>query len=95
MVKIAKERNKIATYLNDMFKFNVGMERLFYFVLFFLLMNHIVACLWYFMAKMANLAPSTWVVREGLLDASNFDVSFLQIFTFSSMFLDFIGLLLQ
>lgn len=30
---------------------------------------HVVACLWYFLARVDDFSPDTWVVRYGYLDA--------------------------
>ncbi len=46
MLKIVKERNKLVKYLNEILQIGIGFERLLFFVLLFLCMCHIVACLW-------------------------------------------------
>ena len=57
---MAKERNKLITYLNDFFKLKVGIERLFYFALILFLVCHITACMWYLCAKLEDLNQETW-----------------------------------
>jgi hypothetical protein len=37
-----------------------------------LILSHIIACLWYFLAKIEGFGPDTWVVRRGIMDESNF-----------------------
>ena len=46
MLKIVKERNKLVKYLNEILKIGIGFERLLFFILIFLVLCHIVACLW-------------------------------------------------
>lgn len=41
--KIMKEKSKILKYLAILHE---GLERLFFFMLIFVILNHIVACLW-------------------------------------------------
>ena len=36
-----------------------------------LFLNHLMACLWFLNAKLHNFPASCWVVRQGLIDASN------------------------
>jgi CRP-like cAMP-binding protein len=55
-------------------KINANVERLFFFVLTFLLMNHLCACFWYFMAKIEDFSPDSWVVRLGYMDNSNLEL---------------------
>ena len=46
MLKIVKERNKLVKYLNEILKIGIGFERLIFFILMFVTLCHIVACLW-------------------------------------------------
>jgi hypothetical protein len=46
MLKLVKERSKIFKYINDLMKVGVGFERLFFFLVIFLMMSHIVSCLY-------------------------------------------------
>jgi hypothetical protein len=57
MLKIVKERNKLVKYLGEILKIGVGFERLMFFVLIFLMMCHIIACLWIFVGKI-NIGDS-------------------------------------
>ena len=36
-----------------------------------LMLVHIMACFWYFTAKLEGFGPDTWVVRHGYTDESN------------------------
>ena len=33
---------------------------------------HLMACLWYLLAKIEDFSPDTWVVRADILDDDNF-----------------------
>lgn len=50
MLKIVKEKNKLLKQLTDFLKIGLGFERLFFFVLIFLLSMHLAACLWLLVA---------------------------------------------
>ena len=76
MVKILKKGNvnRITKFFLEKLKVNANIERLIYFILAFLLLNHLAACIWYFMAKLQDLDPDCWVTRLGYSDASNAEI---------------------
>ena len=74
MMKMVKERSKFMAYINKAIGLKPGTERLILFVMFVMLFTHIMACLWYYLAKLDNLAPDTWVVRYGLIDVSKSEI---------------------
>ena len=45
-----KEKSKLLKYINDILKIGLGFERLFFFILIFLILCHICACLWVIIA---------------------------------------------
>ena len=47
-----------------------GITRLVTAVYIVLIMAHVTACMWYFMAKIEGFSYDTWVVRHGFSDAS-------------------------
>ena len=47
MLKIAKEKGRLIKFLNEKLKISVGFERLLFFILLFVILCHIAACLWY------------------------------------------------
>ena len=65
ILKVVKEQNKFVKNLNDGRSDNAGSERLFFFILVFVIVCHIVACLWIFSARLEDFNPDTWVVRYG------------------------------
>lgn len=76
MIKILKKGNvnRVTKFFLEKLKVNANIERLIYFILAFLLLNHISACTWYFCAKLQDLDPDCWVMRLGYIDASNAEI---------------------
>ena len=54
ILKIVKERSKLLKYVQELLKIGVGFERLFFFILIFILLCHIVSCLWVFTASFSQ-----------------------------------------
>ena len=46
MLKVAKEKSKLVKFLKEKLKIGVGLERLFFFIMLFTILCHIVSCLW-------------------------------------------------
>ena len=61
MLKLVKERSKILNYVNDIMKVGVGFERLFFFIMLFLMVSHIVSCLWVLAASINESHTGTWL----------------------------------
>jgi len=78
MVKIGKKGNvnKITKYFIEKFKVNANVERLVYFILVFLILNHLSACFWYYVAVLEDLSPDCWVTRLGFIDQSDMEVHY-------------------
>ena len=51
LLKVMRDRNRLLKYLSDFFRFGLGFERLFFFILLFLMLVHILACLFIFVAQ--------------------------------------------
>lgn len=60
ILKIVKEKSKLLKYVRNIVQLGYGFERLVFFVLIFLLISHIVACMWIFVAKFDNY-EGTWM----------------------------------
>ena len=61
MLKLVKERSKIFKYINELMKVGVGFERLFFFLIIFLMLSHIVSCLWVLTASINETRQGTWL----------------------------------
>jgi hypothetical protein len=76
MIKTLKKGNvnKITKFFLEKLKVNANIERLFFFILTFLLLIHLAACIWYYIAKLQDLSPDCWVTRLGYIDASKSEI---------------------
>ena len=62
IIKVLKGRGKFMKLVNDVIKIGHGFERLFFFLVMFLLVGHIVSCLWVLTASMSETETSkTWM----------------------------------
>jgi hypothetical protein len=70
MFKMLKSNryNSVIMKLQDFFRLNNSAIRLFSIFLTVIIMAHIVACLWFFIARLEGFNPDTWVVRTGHMD---------------------------
>lgn len=75
-----KSNRGMAKYFLEKLKLKANLERLLYFLLGFIVLTHISACLWYFIAKLENFNADTWVSRLGYLDLSYFDLYVISIY---------------
>ena len=76
MVRLLKTKhtNKVTRFFLDIFKINVNVERLIYFIVAFLLLNHLAACIWYYVARIQEFEPECWVTRLGYIDSSDIEI---------------------
>lgn len=63
ILKIMKDKSRLLKYLNDLLKIGLGFERLFFFLLIFLMLIHIVTCLWIVIATLYSddSLEDTWM----------------------------------
>lgn len=82
ITKIVKKGNisSITKVILEKLKLNSNIEKLIYFLLTFFLLSHLSTCIWYFVAKMENLSPDSWVVRLGYIDDTNFQIYILSFY---------------
>lgn len=76
MIKVMKKGgvNKFTQFFLNKIKLSPNMEKLLYFIIGFLILNHCSACMWYLIAKLQNFSPDCWVSRMGYLDADTSEV---------------------
>ena len=60
MLKLFKDKSKLINYINEAIKIGVGFEKLFFFVLLFFLLSHVVGCLWVVAANFSEECEKTW-----------------------------------
>jgi hypothetical protein len=54
ILKVVKEKNKLFKYINEYLKIGSGFERLFFFLMIFVLCSHVGTCLWLIIAVVVN-----------------------------------------
>lgn len=60
--------NKALRKMSDAIKINPSIMRLITVCVSVFFLVHVISCLWFFVAKLDNFNPETWVVRKGYLD---------------------------
>lgn len=75
IAKVFKSSNNLDTSWIERFQnfvqINSRVYKLIKFLLTAIVAVHIAACVWYFIARISDLGPDSWVVRRGLSDSSN------------------------
>jgi hypothetical protein len=51
ILKIVKQRSQLLKYLNDFLKIGLGFDRLFFFGLIFVIICHVMTCIWVLAAQ--------------------------------------------
>jgi Ion channel len=71
-----KEKSKLLKYINDVLKLSLGFERLFFFIMVFLILQHIGTCLWIIMATLySENFEETWLYKYKIeQDMNNFSI---------------------
>jgi hypothetical protein len=59
ILKIVKEKNKLLKQLQDFLKIGLSFERLFFFIMIFLLAMHLAACIWLITGSLNAESPET------------------------------------
>ena len=65
LFKVIKQQGKIFGKLNDIFKIGHGLERLMFFIMIFLMLSHLMACLWIFTADLSIDEPIMENINNG------------------------------
>ena len=76
LAKVAKNRGfvKISKFFEEKVKFNSYIEKILLCLSAFILLNHIIACMWVYIARIQEFVPECWVVRLGFIDIADIDV---------------------
>jgi hypothetical protein len=72
--------NKLTRYVLDKFKLDNNIERFIIFILLFLILNHLAACIWFLIAKLDDFSPDCWVTRLGYIDEAPYDLYILSFY---------------
>jgi hypothetical protein len=80
ILKIMKEKSKLLKYINEFLKIGLSFERLFFFLLVFIILCHISTCLWVMIASLSSEDfVDTWVesfIEEGTGNSQLYYTSF-------------------
>lgn len=74
LLKIAKVRNKLVKNLSDILRISVGVERLVFLMIIFLLLVHIIACFWVFIAKFDEQSKENWICAKDYTDYEDYEL---------------------
>ena len=64
----AFQKSPLINYITGYFKIRMGLAKLIYILILVIFMNHIMSCFWYFVARLEDFNPKSWVVRMNILD---------------------------
>lgn len=79
MLRVFRSNRQIQRLINTL-KVNSGVLRLLRFSLTILIIVHISGCFWYFLAKLEEFGPDTWVSRYSYTSLSNSDLYIVSIY---------------
>mmetsp|Transcript_16211 Transcript_16211/g.23456 ORF Transcript_16211/g.23456 Transcript_16211/m.23456 type:complete len:616 (-) Transcript_16211:47-1894(-) len=74
VVKIVKNKGTISKYFNFIFKLSAGVERLILSLLTFVVVLHVICCLWVFIGKFNYTEEFNWIKYYGYENSSNFEL---------------------
>lgn len=75
MIKLVNKNNKIMKYVSSLFKVHIALERLIWFLITFLLLVHILACLWVFIGKFNILdSDKNWIYQKKMQDLDDWSI---------------------
>ena len=74
MMKIIKNRSRFSRYANSVLRINLSIERLFWFIVWLVLLLHLFACCWIFFAKLNEEEDDNWILCRGYTDYSNLEL---------------------
>jgi cyclic nucleotide gated channel alpha 1 len=74
VLKIAKIKNKFMKNMVDMLKISAGFERLMILAIVFLLLQHVVCCIWIFIARFNPGTKENWIYVKYYSDMGNLEL---------------------
>ena len=78
VLKMVKEKSKLLKYIGNFLQLSLGFERLSFFILAFLMMTHILTCLWVMIASFYDDEKfiGTWLEKFEGTDKNRYLISF-------------------
>ena len=74
MMKIIKHRQKIVRNMHSFMQISAGLERLVWFSITFIVMMHLMACLWIMVGRFNEDIPVNWILVNGWTDYGNWEL---------------------
>jgi voltage-gated potassium channel len=74
ILKIVQLNNKFIKNLSEMLRINAGFERLIFLALLFFVLEHVVSCLWIFIANFDPGTKNNWIYQKDYLDMENLEL---------------------
>jgi len=90
IAKVVKNRSRFVHYANSVLRVSLSVERLFWFLVWLILLLHLFACCWVFFARLDEDQPDNWIQCKGYLDYSNAQLYIVAVY-FSIMTLATVG----
>lgn len=73
VVKVMRNGNQILKHMNTLFKISASFERLFWFVFTYIVLIHLVTCMWVFLARIDSSFVN-WINTSNFHDYQNFEL---------------------
>ena len=90
MIKIVKNRNRFVRFANSLIRISISIERLFWFIVWLVLLLHLFSCCWIFFAKLDEDQADNWIRCRGYSDYNNAELYLVSMY-FSIMTLATVG----
>ncbi len=74
VLKIAKIKNKFMKNMIEMLKISAGFERLMIMAIMFLLLQHVVCCIWIFIARFNPGSTDNWIYVKDYYDMHDLEL---------------------
>lgn len=72
IIKIMKQKSNLLKFAADLFQLGNGFERIYFFIIFSLMVCHIFACLWVFFSQLAEAEGlETWMHDEAIKEMNS------------------------
>lgn len=79
VVKAMKNGSKILKHVNSFFKISASFDRIFWFIFTYIILIHLVACMWVFIARIDN-SNVNWIFFGNFQDYEGIDLYFASLY---------------
>ncbi len=74
LLKFGKIRTKLFKNFSEFMEISAGLERLIFLMIFFMVLVHVIACLWIFIARFDETSKVNWIHSKGIEDFTVYDL---------------------